>query len=103
MLDQATEQMAAPQREDHSGDITTLRLKSPLEHTHTHAQWQRARSFCLLSVFVNDQNTLGFFVPPMRKCFFLSLPDLSTHALSYGFVKKSRINLAQKSSYLGHE
>lgn len=35
MLDQAIEQMATPQREDHSGDITTLRLKSPLEHTHT--------------------------------------------------------------------
>lgn len=33
VLDQATEQMAKPQREDHSGDITTLRLKSPLEHT----------------------------------------------------------------------
>ena len=36
MLDQATEQMATPQRADHNGDITTLRLKSPLKHTHMH-------------------------------------------------------------------
>lgn len=34
MLDQATEQMVKPQREDHSGDITALRLKSPLKHMH---------------------------------------------------------------------
>lgn len=28
--------MATPRREDHNGDITTLRLKSPLEDTQTH-------------------------------------------------------------------
>lgn len=32
MLDQAAEQMATPQREDHNGDITTLGLKSPLKN-----------------------------------------------------------------------
>lgn len=35
VLDHTTEQMATPQREDHNRDITTLRLKSPLEDTHT--------------------------------------------------------------------
>ena len=34
VLDQTTEQMATQQRENHNGDITTLRLKSPLEDTH---------------------------------------------------------------------
>lgn len=37
VLDHTTEQMATPQREDYNRDITTARLKSPLEDTRTGA------------------------------------------------------------------
>lgn len=38
--------MDTPQRRDHNRDVTTLGLKSPLEHkgTCTHAQWHDSRS-----------------------------------------------------------
>lgn len=67
MLDQATEQMATLQREDHSGDITTLRLKSPLEHTNTHKHTRTAtRSVAKGKVFlfiigISERPRQGFF------------------------------------------
>lgn len=50
-LDRAREQMDTPRRRDHNRDVTTLGLKSPLEHkgTCTHAQWHESRSLSSLS------------------------------------------------------
>lgn len=70
VLDRATEQMATLQREDHSGDITTLRLKSPLEHTHTHTVAKGKVFLFVICVCARPKHILIFFFVPTRPTSF---------------------------------
>lgn len=84
VLDHTTEQMATPQREDYNRDITTLRLKSPLEDTRTGAHTHiYGGSVAKGKVFLFN---IGIWEKPKHTSFFVISQE---HELRSLFTKQS--------------